>query len=57
MKGVSLMPDSVTNDIKQALLAMLGERDIRRVTMKDIAGRAHVSRGHCTFITKINMRF
>ncbi len=51
------MPDSMTNDIKQALLAMLGERDIRRVTMKDIAERAHVSRGHCTFITKINMRF
>lgn len=24
---------------------MLGERDIRRVTMKDIAGRARVSRG------------
>lgn len=39
------MPDSMTNDIKQALLAMLGERDIRRVTMKDIAERAHVSRG------------
>ena len=39
------MPDSVTTDIKQALLVMLGERDIRRVTMKDIAERAHVSRG------------
>ncbi|WP_438420969.1 TetR/AcrR family transcriptional regulator [Bacillus siamensis] len=39
------MPDSVTTDIKQALLVMLRERDIRRVTMKDIAERAHVSRG------------
>lgn len=39
------MPDSVTADMKQSLLALLQERDIRRITMKEIAGHANVSRG------------
>ncbi|MBT2574956.1 TetR/AcrR family transcriptional regulator [Bacillus sp. ISL-51] len=39
------MPDSVTADIKQSLLTLLQERDIRRITMKEIAGHANVSRG------------
>ncbi|MCY8512764.1 TetR/AcrR family transcriptional regulator [Bacillus atrophaeus] len=39
------MPDSVTADIKKALLVLLKERDIRQITMKEIAGHANVSRG------------
>ncbi|WP_416722401.1 TetR/AcrR family transcriptional regulator [Bacillus stercoris] len=39
------MPESAEAQVKQALLALLEERDIQHITMKEIAERAKVSRG------------
>lgn len=38
------MPDAEAQ-VKQALLALLEERDIQHITMKEIAEKAEVSRG------------
>ncbi|MGG7221564.1 TetR/AcrR family transcriptional regulator [Bacillus sp. ATD] len=39
------MPESAEAQVKQALLALLEERDIQHITMKEIAEKAKVSRG------------
>lgn len=39
------MPESAEAQVKEALLALLKERDIQHITMKEIAEKAKVSRG------------
>ncbi|WP_440619642.1 TetR/AcrR family transcriptional regulator [Bacillus subtilis] len=39
------MPESAEPQVKEALLALLKERDIQHITMKEIAEKAKVSRG------------
>ncbi|MEC2061538.1 TetR/AcrR family transcriptional regulator [Bacillus stercoris] len=39
------MPESAEAQVKQALLALLEERDMQHITMKEIAEKAKVSRG------------
>lgn len=45
MIGVSFVPESAEAQVKQASLALLEERDIQQITMKEIAEKAKVSRG------------
>nr|WP_214289401.1 TetR/AcrR family transcriptional regulator [Bacillus subtilis] len=42
---VSFVPESAEAQVKEALLALLKERDIQHITMKEIAEKAKVSRG------------
>lgn len=39
------MPESAEAQVKEALLALLKDRDIQHITMKEIAEKAKVSRG------------
>lgn len=50
------MPESAEAQVKQALLALLEERDIQHITMKEIAERAKVSRGSLYLIMRISFQ-